>query len=55
MNHAWNYIVADGQEYYTDVTWDDGGECSYNMLSREKMKETHLTEVPQHLRLIMEK
>ncbi|MFR5631480.1 MAG: transglutaminase domain-containing protein [Monoglobales bacterium] len=48
MNHAWNYIVVNGVGYYTDVTWDDAGSTSYNMLSRNIIGTSHTIESPQH-------
>lgn len=48
MNHAWNYIVVDGVGYYTDVTWDDAGAASYNMLTKEEIQKTHQSDDPQH-------
>ena len=28
-NHAWNLLKLDGEYYYTDVTWNDGGNQKY--------------------------
>ena len=48
MNHAWNFIVVDGMEYYTDVTWEDGGNQLFNMLLGEEIERTHTIEAVQH-------
>ena len=42
MNHTWNFIVVDGVGYYTDVTWEDGGNQLFNMLLGQKIKELRL-------------
>lgn len=48
MNHAWNIVTIDGENYHVDATWDDPvpnreGYVRYKYLnvSDKKMRETH--------------
>ena len=48
LNHIWNIVTIDGQEYYVDVTWDDPvvdrlGQVYHNnfMVSLDKLRDDH--------------
>ena len=44
VDHEWNAVELDGEFYYTDVTWDDGGELAryeYFNLTTDQLLHSH--------------
>lgn len=42
-NHEWNYVKVDGEYYWTDITWDDGGDSvshTYLMFNTDQLLRT---------------
>ncbi len=42
--HMWNVVTIDGEDYHTDVTWDDHGDMALHMychLTAEEIGRTH--------------